>query len=115
VQLAADRAGELGQAALDRHVDVLVVGGEPKAARPQLALDSGQAGQQVVAVLGRDDVLGGQHARVGPGLGQVVRPQALVEAQRGVERPEGGILRQREARHRAHATARRPRAFQLPP
>ena len=36
VQRAADRADELGQAALDRHVDVLVVGREARSARREL-------------------------------------------------------------------------------
>ena len=50
--LPADRARELGEAALDRHVDVLVVGREREAPLAQLRRDRVEAREQRVAVLG---------------------------------------------------------------
>ena len=100
VQLAADRPGELGEPPLDRHVDVLVV--RPRTGTcpsRELGLDRVEAGEQRVAVGGGDDALRREHAGVGAGLRDVVRPQAAVEGQRGVERLEGGVLGLGEARH----------------
>ena len=53
VQLAADRAGDLGQPPLDRHVDVLVVGPERELARVELRLDAVEPAEQRVAVVRR--------------------------------------------------------------
>ena len=43
VELAADRAGDLGEPPLDRHVDVLVVGREGERPLGELALDRVEA------------------------------------------------------------------------
>ena len=51
MELPADPAGELGDAALDRHVDVLVAVGEREAALAELALDLVERGVQLVALL----------------------------------------------------------------
>ena len=55
VQLAADRAGDLGEPPLDRHVDVLVVASEREVALVELALDRVEAREQLVAVGLGDD------------------------------------------------------------
>ena len=99
VELAADRPGELGQAPLDRHVDVLVVRVERKAPVAQLELDGVEAGQQRVAILGGDDLPRGQHARVRARLRDVLRPQPPVEVDRRVQALEVGMLGLVEARH----------------
>ena len=104
VQLAADRAGQLGDAPLDRHVDVLVVRQERERPLLQLVLDRVERGEQLVAVVARDDPLRGEHARVGARLVDVVRAEAPVEADRGVELTEGGVLRLAEAGHAAGAS-----------
>jgi hypothetical protein len=88
VELAADRAGELGDAPLDRHVDVDVVGRERERALGELDLDLLERRVQRVAVLGGDDVLRGQHPGVRAGLRDVVGPQPPVVGQRAVERAE---------------------------
>ena len=49
VQPPADRPGDLGQAALDRHVDVLVAGREREAALAQLLLDRVESREQRLA------------------------------------------------------------------
>ena len=55
VELAAQRADELGQPALDRHVDVLVAGSE----RELVALELGRDQVEAAAQLG--ELLGGEH------------------------------------------------------
>ena len=55
VQLAADRAGELGQPALDRHVDVLVGVAELELPALELRGDRVEAGQQRVALVAVED------------------------------------------------------------
>ena len=74
VQPPADRPRDLRQAALDRHVDVLVVGGEREAVVAQLALDGVETFEQRVAVGLRDHAARGEHPRVRPRLGDVVGP-----------------------------------------
>jgi hypothetical protein len=99
VELAPDRAGDLGQPPLDRHVDVLVVLQEPELARLELLLDPVEAVEQLVAVGRGDDAGLRQHLRVRARLLDVVRPQPPVEPDRGVELLEDRILRDGEARH----------------
>ena len=92
VQLAADRADELGQPALDRAVDVLIVGRKLEAPVTQLLLDDAEAAQELPQVGVADDRAACEHHRVRPRLGEVVRPQALVEGQRGVDPLKVGVL-----------------------
>ena len=92
VQLPARRPGELGDPPLDRHVDVLVVGEEREATLRELRLHRVERDEQRVAVGAGDDPGAGQHPRVGARLAHVVRPEAAVEAQRGVELPEDRVL-----------------------
>ena len=99
VQLAADRPGELGDAPLDRRVDVFVGVFEGEHPERQLGLGLFDGFDQVVAVLDRDDPALGEHPDVGAGLLDVLRPQPLVEAQRGVHAPEVGMLGLAEAGH----------------
>ncbi len=65
---------DLGQAPLDRHVDVFVVGLEREAPLAQLARHRVETGEQRVAVLGGDDPALGEHARVCARLRDVLRP-----------------------------------------
>ncbi len=99
VQLAADGPRELGQAPLDRHVDVFVVLLEDERPPRELGLDFFETPDQVVAVLDGDDPALGEHPRVGAGLLDVVGPQPPVEVQRGVQAPEVGVLGLAEAGH----------------
>ena len=92
VQLAAGRPGELGHPPLDGHVDVLVVGEEREPPLRELGLHRVERREQRVAIGGGDDPGAGQHPRVRPRLAHVVRPQPPVEAQRGVELAEDGVL-----------------------
>ena len=99
VQLAADGAGELGQAALDRHVDVLVLLGEGEIAGLELGRDPIEARVDLLELLVREDPERAERAGVGPRLRDILRPQAPVIADRGVEAPEERILGFTEARH----------------
>jgi hypothetical protein len=99
VQPASHRTGDLGQAPLDRHVDVFVVIAERKAAAAQLLLDPVETGQQLVAVLVGDDRPLREHAGVRARLRDVLWPQSAVEPDRGVQALEVGVLGLVEARH----------------
>ncbi len=99
MELAARRPDDLRHAALHRHVDVLVVAAERERPVAELGLDRVQPGEDRVAVVVADDAPGGQHACVGARLGDVERPEPLVESQRRVHGLEGWVLREREARH----------------
>jgi hypothetical protein len=110
VQAPADRTGDLRQAALDRHVDVLVVGGELKAVLGELRRDRLEAGEQRVAVRLGDDPPGGEHLRVRARLGDVLRPEAPIEGDRGVQVLEVRILRFTEAGQAVQSSHRRRRA-----
>ena len=101
MQPAAGRADDLGQAALDRHVDVLVAGREREAAGLELLRDRVEPLEQRVAILVADDALRGEHAGVRAALLDVVGPEAAVEADRGVQPLEVRVLRLGEARHAA--------------
>jgi hypothetical protein len=99
VQLAAERADQLGQAALDRHVDVLVLLPELEAPRVELGAD-------LLEALGDRVQLGlVQHAhppegaRVRLGLLDVEGGQAPIERDRGVDPPEQRVLLFAEAGH----------------
>jgi len=93
VQLAADGAGELRDATLDRHVDVLVCWREREATVIELTLDLVQRPQQRVAIVGGDDRARREHGRVRARLSDVIRPQTPVEAERGVQLVEDVVLR----------------------
>ena len=99
VQAAADRTGQLDQAALDRHVDVFVAGLEAEALLAQLGFDELQPGEQRVAIGRADDLAVGEHARVRARGGDVLRPQPPVEPDRRVQMLEHWILGLVEARH----------------
>jgi hypothetical protein len=66
VQLRAGRSGELGDAALDRSVDVLVGGGEHEPTPIELAGDDIERVDHLVAFEIGDDAGAGQPAHVGP-------------------------------------------------
>ena len=101
VELAAHRPGDLGKAPLDRHVDVLVVGMDLEAVVLDLLQHLRQASLDGLQIVGRDDLLARQHARVRERLLDVVRREPVVEADRGVERAEQRVLRLGEAGHGA--------------
>ena len=108
--LPADRAGELGQPPLDRHVDVLVVGREREAPAVELGLDRVEAREQRVAVVLADDPAGAASMRAcARDCCDVVGPEAPVEADRGVQALEGRVLRLGEARHARASLGARPR------
>ncbi len=89
VEPPAGVADQLGQAPLDRGVDVLVALAEHERARLHLGGDPDEPVVDRRRVLGRDDPLGSQHPGVGPRRGDVLRPQAPVDGQRRVEAVEG--------------------------
>ena len=103
MQLAADRADQLGQPPLDRHVDVLVVGVYDEVVRIDLVADRGEPTLDLGQVAGRDDAGALEHARVRGRLLDVVRRQAVVVRNRRVERLEERILRGGEGGHRAES------------
>ena len=74
VQPARDRSGDLGQAPLDRHVDVFVVGREGEPLLGELHRDRVQAREQRIAILRGDDLALAEHLRVGARDGDVLRP-----------------------------------------
>ena len=100
VDLAADPADDLGQATLDRHVDVLVGGLERESRRPRARPRPGRAPSSSSSSSPSVEHAGAeQGAGVRPGLADVVGSQAPVEAQRRVQLPEDGIGFLLEARH----------------
>ena len=101
MQLAADRPGELGHAALDRHVDVLVAVANLELAPLELGRDAVQGRQQRVALVLVEDPGPMQAADVRARALDVLRPQPQVEADRGVETREERVLRLGEAGHGA--------------
>jgi hypothetical protein len=99
VQPTARRTDDLGQAALDDRMDVLVGVEQLELARLELRLDAVEAAEEDVAVALGDDVARREHARMRAGLLDVVGREPVVEADRVVELPEDRVLRLREARH----------------
>ena len=99
MQAPADRADDLGQPPLDRHVDVFVVVSEREASLAAARARPVEPRQQRVAVLAGDDRALGEHPRVRARLRDVLRPQAPIEVDRGVQPLEVGVLGLVEARH----------------
>ena len=87
VQFAAHRAGDLGQAALDGGMDVLIGGDVDELARADFAEDVGQPFDDLVLLVEGDHL--GFHQRFGPGdrAAHVEFRQAPVKRQRGVVLP----------------------------
>ncbi len=92
VQLPPHRADDLREPALDRHVDVLVVGLDDEAALLELAPDGLEAALELRQLLVLDDPDAREHARVSARLVEVERRQAVVEPDRRVEGAEERIL-----------------------
>ena len=91
VELAADRPDELGQPALDRHVDVLVAAARTRRSpASSSAATASRPAQQLVGLGLLEDARLGQHRHVRLGLAHVVGRQAPVEADRGVQRWKTG-------------------------
>uniref|UniRef100_A0A0N4ZJJ8 Transcriptional regulator n=1 Tax=Parastrongyloides trichosuri TaxID=131310 RepID=A0A0N4ZJJ8_PARTI len=85
VQAPRRLADQLGQAGLDVHVDVFIGVAEGEGPVPDLALDDVQPAQDGLGVRRRDDPLFLQHATMGPRTGQVLRPQAFIDADGDVD------------------------------
>ena len=85
VQAASGVACDLGEAALDRRVDVLITGLECERAGLELSLHLRQPGIDGLCVGPGDDALRPEHAGMCPRTPDVLPPHALVNRQRGVE------------------------------
>ena len=85
VQAPGGRPDELGEPALDIHVDVLERAREFEGPRLDFARDLVQAARDGLGVLRRDDALLGEHGGMGLGAGDVLAPQGLVEIDGGVD------------------------------
>ena len=96
VELAPDRADQLGQATLDRAVDVLVAVGEGEPPRLQLARDLGQAVEQELALPDLQHPGPDQAPHMGPAPGHVLAPQPPVDGQRRGVGPHPRVGRPRE-------------------
>ena len=80
MQLAAHIAQALDQRLLDVHVDVFELGLERKFARFDLAADGFERCADLAALVDRDQADLGQHLGMGNRAGDVVRVEAVVEA-----------------------------------
>ena len=87
MQLAPGVAGDLGDPALDRGMDVLVVGGEGERPRDQLALHPVERGEQLGHLGLVEQAAATQSADMGTGPGQVVEGQLPVDVQARRVRP----------------------------
>ena len=116
MDLAAERADDLGQPPLDRHVDVLVGFLEGEGAADQLCIDRVEAIEHPVELLGGEDPGAEQRPGVGARLTHVVGRQAAIERERGVQPPEDGVGLSFEARHEGAVYERPvPAACSYPP
>src|SRR5213596_389416 len=106
VELPADRADELGEAPLDRHVDVLVGGQEAEAAGVELAAHAREPLLEARALAPGEEPRAHQRAHVRHAAGDVVRVEAAVEGQGGREGLGRGGGRRGEA---SGPRLRRPR------
>ena len=93
MEFPAHRSDELGEAPLDRHVDVLVVVGEAEAAGFELGRDLVESAKQLRLLVGREHTLLGENAHVGPRLPDVVRCEPSIEADRRVQPLEDRVGR----------------------
>ena len=107
MQLAADRPHQLGEVALDRHMDVFVAATNTNCPASS-SLAPIEAAQQRIAIFAGDDLPRGEHLRVRARLSDVLRPQAPIEADRRVHPDEVGVLGLVEAGHGE------PQSYELP-
>src|SRR5205814_8738893 len=117
MQAYAGLAHDRREAALKRHVYVLVVVREVEAALAELRFERLEAGEDRVAVALADDAPRGEHARVRARGLDVLRPQAPVERDRVVQPAKRGIGAVVKAGHGAQSTVERhgrPRPGALP-
>jgi hypothetical protein len=99
VELAAERTNQLGEPALDRHVDVLVVLAELEAAGVELGPDPVQALRDLLELGVVEHTELGEHASVRLRLLDVEGREAPIERDRGVDPPEQRVLVFAEAGH----------------
>jgi hypothetical protein len=99
VESSADGTGELGEATLDRHVDVLVITTEREASAGQFGRDGVEAAEEFLAVRRDDDPAGREHPGMGARLGDVVGPEAAIEREGRVHPLEVRMLWLVEATH----------------
>ncbi len=92
MELPPHRADDLREAALDRHVDVLVVGLDDEAALLELAPDGLEAALELRQLVVLEDPDAREHARVSERLVEVERREAVVKPDRRVEGAEERIL-----------------------
>jgi hypothetical protein len=103
VQALSVLADQLGQAALDGHVDVLVLRTRDEGALVELARDLAQARDDAAHGLGRQDAGVTEHLRVRDRADDVLGPQALVHLEGAVDGVERGVRAAREAPARVAA------------
>src|SRR5438132_13983098 len=82
VELPAERADQLGEPALDRHVDVLVRGEEAEAAGVELAGDGGQAALEARTFPPREQPGAHERVHVRDAAGDIVAPEPACAEQR---------------------------------
>ena len=97
MQLAPGRADPLGQAALDRQMDVLVGKLEAEAAGSDLALDRAQAGDDFGGLGAPQQARPRKHPRMRDRAADVMAVEAAIERQRGGEGFDLGQTRARKA------------------
>ena len=85
MQPARRLADQLGQPRLDIHVNVLMRFAEGEASVADLGLDRVQPAQNGLGVLGPQNPGRRQHATMGARPRQILRPQALVHADRHID------------------------------
>ena len=86
VEAPGGGADQLGQAAFDRHVDVLERKVARRAVAFELGLDGVEPGEDRRRIIGADDALVAQHGGVGARSGKILAPHPPVDRQRGVDR-----------------------------
>ncbi len=85
VQPPGGGADDVGEPALDVHMDVFERAREGELARLDFALDLGETLGDGLGVRGLDDPLAGQHGDMGQGAGDVLGGELAVEVDRGVD------------------------------
>jgi hypothetical protein len=99
VQPTANDAHELGEASLDRHVDIFVGCKESETLLLELSFNQIQSLKQSIAIRCAQNSPRSEHAGVRARAGDILRPQTLIYTDRCVQALEIGVLGLVEARH----------------